>query len=218
VVFICAIGIAFFSVVRMRLILYLVCSILVVLGVIGFIALIFLAIAAPLTYQTCSYIDVQLSTSTGTANLFTNLGIQDIGAKVSVCMNGSSKIIQPINSNLSDALDNIKTITTNTQTFNTLIGNYSTTNIKAPFSAAQTILTNVYNAYALDVNDSISLNHLSAISSKSYPVDPLNCISSSVNTDSWVASYTTGTCPVGMSKMYPCSNLGDKTICPSGCY
>jgi type IV secretory pathway component VirB8 len=73
----------------MRFILYFICGILVILGIIGFIALIALTILTPLAYQTCSYLDVQLSTQTGTLNLFTNLGMEDIGNKLSVCMGGN---------------------------------------------------------------------------------------------------------------------------------
>jgi hypothetical protein len=31
-------------------------------------------------------------------------------------------------------------------------------------------------------------------------------------------SFTLFSCPGGKAKMSPCANLGDKTICPLGCY
>ncbi len=119
---------------------------------------------------------------------------------------------------LNDVLDNMATITTNIQTFTTLLGNYSTDNLKSTFIAARDPITAVYNASKLDVDDAVSQAFFTALASKSY-TKSISCDASKVNSDCWVPSFTAGTCSSSLGRMPPCSNLADISVaCPLGCY
>lgn len=62
ILFVCAVGIACWSVVRVRLVIYLICGILLVLGVVSFAALVITAVLIPIGAQSCLYLDAQLAT------------------------------------------------------------------------------------------------------------------------------------------------------------
>lgn len=132
-------------------------------------------------------------------------------------MGGDSNIMYQVDPLLSEALDKIDTITTNAQSFLTLIGIYSTNNVKATFSNARDIILEVHNATKLDLNDSVSAAFFTALSNKQYLVDG-TCNTTTVNGDCWVPSYTAGTCQSGKSRLPPCNNLGVLMTCPLGCY
>jgi hypothetical protein len=195
----CAVMLACCSVVRLRLIIYPVCALLVILGVISFIILIAISIILPINYLTCSYLDLQISSPTNAQNFFSNLGFPDIGSQLSPCFNGDYNLITKINTDLSSALDNIVTISTNTQNFPTLTSLYSTNNLKATFVQARDIIMSVYNASKLDLNDTVSSSFFTAIATKGYVVDG-TCNTTTVNGDCWVPSYTTGTCRSGIGR------------------
>lgn len=197
--------------------MYVVCGAMVILGIFAFIALIIVSVALPINYMACAYLDIQLSSPSTAQTFFTNLGYPDAGSKISPCLHGDYNLINKISSDLGSALDNIVTISTNTQTFPTLIGSYSTTNIKATFVQARDIIASVHNASKLDVNDTVSADFFVALANKTYLVDG-DCNATTVNGDCWVPSYTTGTCKSGIGRMAPCSNLGSTVTCPLGCY
>lgn len=132
-------------------------------------------------------------------------------------MGGDSNIMFQVDPLLSEALDNMDTITTNAQNFLTLIGIYTTNNVKATFNNARDIILEVHNATKLDLNDSVSSAFFTALANKQYLVDG-TCNSTTVNGDCWVPSFSAGTCQSGKSRLPPCNNLADLTRCPLGCY
>jgi hypothetical protein len=136
---------------------------------------------------------------------------------VSPCLGGDSNMVKQVNQSLSDALDNIKTITTNAQDFTSLVGSYSTANVNAVFASALNIITSVSNASKLDLNDTFSRAFFNALASKTYTVGG-TCNTTTVNGDCWVPSYTTGTCNSGIGWLGPCSDLSNLGTCPLGCY
>ena len=126
-------------------------------------------------------------------------------------------MVKQVSQQLSDTLDNVVTISTNTQSFSTLIGQYSTANVQAVFTNARGIIISVHNASRLDLNDTVSSSFFTSLATKAYLVGG-SCNTTTVGGDCWVPSYTAGTCNSGIGRMAPCSNLGDITICPLGCY
>jgi hypothetical protein len=217
ILLICSIGIACWSVVRLRYIIYMMCGTLVVLGFVSFTALIMTALLIPIGSQSCTYLDAQLASPTTAQQFFTNVGMASLGNVISPCLEGDSNMVKQVSQPLSDALDNIVTISTNTQAFSTLIGSYSTSNVLAVFSNARDIIISVYNSSKLDLNDTLSLGFFTKLATKAFLVGG-TCNTTTVGGDCWVPSYTAGTCNSGIGRMGPCSNLADITVCPIGCY
>lgn len=214
---VCAIALACWSVVRLRHIIYVVCGALIVLGVASFTALVMASLLIPVGSQACTYLDKQLSSPSAAQQFFVNVGLPKFGEMVAPCFGGDSNMVKQVSQPLSDALDNIVTISSNTQTFPTLTGRYTTSNVQSVFSNARNIIISVYNASKLDLNDTVSSNFFTSLATKAYPVLG-TCNTTTVGGDCWVPSFTAGTCSSGIGRMGPCSNLSNLTVCPLGCY
>lgn len=209
---------ACFSVVKVRMLMYFACVFLFIVGFISFALLIILSAIAPNLSQICGYMDTKLSTGAGTKTLFTRLGFSQIGDFMSNCMSdGNGWVMDKISPTFNTSFSNLLLISRSAQLFNTLIPGYSTANFNAPFTSATTIVNKVLNAQLLDLNDTISLTHISKVHTISYPILPA-CDVLSVQSDSWMPSYDLYTCTGGKAQNPPCLNLSSLTTCPYGCY
>lgn len=74
-----AIILACYSVVKVRLIMYLTCGFMLFLSFISFALLIIIAALAPNLSQICSYADRQFVSGNTTATFFSNLGVGQLG-------------------------------------------------------------------------------------------------------------------------------------------
>ena len=209
---------ACFSVVKVRLIIYFACVFLFIVGFISFTLLIILSAIAPNLSQICHYMDSKLATGAGTSTLFTKLGFSQIGDFMSNCMSdGNGWVMDKINPTFNASFSNLLLISRSVQLFNGLIPDYSTSNFNAPFTIGTATVNKVLNAQLLDLNDSISLTHISKVQSITYPISS-NCDVLSVNADSWMPSYDQYTCAGGKAQNSPCLNLASLASCPYGCY
>ena len=77
---------ACYSVVKVRLIMYLTCGFMLFLSFISFALLILIAAIAPNLSQICSYADHQFASGSTTATFFANLGVGQLGNFLSNCM------------------------------------------------------------------------------------------------------------------------------------
>lgn len=135
------------SVVKIRLIFYFACGILIFLTLIALILLCILSALAPNVGQMCAYTDLKLATSAGASTFFTNLGLSDLGTLLGNCMSdGSGIIMDKINPSFNDTFSDIVKISRNVLLFNSLIPSYSTANLASPFTSATAIITKVKNA------------------------------------------------------------------------
>ena len=209
---------ACFSVVKVRLIMYFACSFLFFFGFISFVLLIILAALAPTLSHTCAYLDSKISTGAGTADLFTRLGFSTMGNFFSNCMSdGTGWMMNDLNPTFNTTFSDLILITKNIQLFNLVIPNYSTANLTAPFTSGLSTVNKVLNARLIDVNDTIALNHITAVRLVSYPID-IACTTLNVQGDSWMPSYDLYSCPGGKASNTPCGDLSSTGTCPLGCY
>ena len=213
-----AIILACFSVVKVRLIMYFACVFLFIIGLFSFSLMIILSALAPTLSQTCRYMDTKFSTGTGTSTFFSKLGFNKIGDFLSNCMaDGTGWAMDKIEPAFNTSFSNLLLISQNAQQFNTLIPSYSTANFTAPFTTGSATVKKVLNAQLLDLNDNISLTHITKVLNQGYSID-VNCSSLNVKGDSWMPSYDLYTCPGGKAQNPPCLNLQILTTCPLGCY
>ncbi len=134
------------------------------------------------------------------------------------CMNdGKGWMMDKISPTFNTSFADLLLISQNTQLFNSLIPSYSSANLAAPFTSGTATVTKVQKAKLLDVNDSISLNHLTKVQSIAYPINTF-CNVINVQGDSWMPSYDIYTCPGGKAQNNPCLNLQSLSTCPAGCY
>jgi hypothetical protein len=213
-----AIILACFSVVKVRLIMYFACVFLFILGLISFTLMIVLSALAPNVSQICGYMDTKLSTGAGTTTFFSRLGFANLGDFLSNCMSdGTGWVMDKIDPSFNTSFSNLLLISRNAQQFNNLIPDYSTGNLTAPFTTGSATVNKVLNAQLIDLNDNISLTHISKVQNLGYPVD-VSCTLLNVQGDSWMPSYDLYTCPGGKAQNAPCLNLQVLTTCPLGCY
>jgi hypothetical protein len=206
------------SVVKVRLIMYFACVFLFIVGFFSFALLIIMSAIAPNLSQICLYMDTKLSTGSGTNILFNKLGFSQIADFMANCMaDGNGWVMDKINPTFNASFANLLLISRSVQLFNGLIPDYSTANFTAPFTSGTSTVNKVLNAQLLDLNDSISLTHISKVQSISYPASS-NCDVLSVNADSWMPSYDQYTCAGGKAQNQPCLNLASLGTCPYGCY
>jgi hypothetical protein len=209
---------ACFSVVKVRMIMYFACVFLFIIGFVSFALLIALAAIAPNLSQICSYMDSKLTTGAGTNALFTKLGFSQLGDFMSNCMaDGNGWVMDKINPTFNTSFSNLLLISRSAQLFNSLIPDYSTANFTSPFTSANTTVNKVLNSQLLDLNDNISLAHISKVQSITYPIS-VNCDVTAVNADSWMPSFDIYTCSGGKAQNPPCLNLSTLSTCPYGCY
>ena len=84
--FVGSILIAFCTVIRARLIMYFTCGFLVLLGLAGFVFLVYLAFVHPQMNQICSYADKRLVSGNATKIMIQNMGYTDYADKIAACM------------------------------------------------------------------------------------------------------------------------------------
>jgi len=198
--------------------MYFACVFLFIIGFISFALTIVLSALAPNVSQICHYVDTKLSTGAGTSAFFSRLGFNQLGDFLSNCMaDGTGWAMDKIGPTFNTSFSNLLLISQNTQLFNALIPDYSTTNLTAPFTSASTTVNKVLNAQLLDINDNISLTHISKVQNVVYPID-IACTVLNVQGDSWMPSYDLYTCPGGKAQNPPCLNLSKLSTCPLGCY
>lgn len=209
---------ACFSVVKVRMLMYFACVFLFIVGFVSFALLIGLSAIAPNLSQICSYMDSKLTTGAATSALFTRLGFSQLGDFMSNCMaDGNGWVMDKISPTFNTSFSNLLLISKNAQLFSSLIPGYSSANLIAPFTSANLTVNKVLNAQLLDLNDSISLTHITKVQSITYPLS-VNCDVTAVNADSWMPSYDIYTCSGGKAQNPPCLNLSTPSTCPYGCY
>jgi hypothetical protein len=213
-----AILLAFFSVVRIRLIMYFTCGIMYFLSLLSFVLLIFLALLGPNLSQVCSYMETKFATGAGTQDFFAKMGWSQFGQLTSQCMgDGSGWMMNDIESTFNVSYADLVVITQGAQLLNDLIPHYSTANLLAPFTTGTATVNSVLNAQLLEVTDTVATNFIQGVRLVSYPL--VTCTNpTNVNADSWMPSYTLYTCPSGKAQNNPCGNLGSTATCPNGCF
>lgn len=77
---------ACYSVVKVRLIMYLTCGFMLFLSFISFALLIIVAAMAPNLSQICSYVDTKLASGNTTTTFFSDIGAGQLGNFLSNCM------------------------------------------------------------------------------------------------------------------------------------
>jgi len=146
------------------------------------------------------------------------MGYPEYANSIANCMqDGNGKLIDTLNPSFSTSFDMINVIARGTLPFNDKIPSFTQANIDAPFITVATILTQVKNAEAWDIDDTTAKNHVNKTFSKNYTLC-VTCNSVAINGDAWMPSFSIYTCPAGKSKMAPCADLSVQTTCPLGCY
>lgn len=179
-----------------------------------------MAVLMPNVAQICGYVDKKLSTGASTVDLFKSFQFGDAADLYSDCMtDGNGDMITQLNDNFTDPFNSIVTISRKTLQFNDLIPSFSTDALQNPFDSGAAVIDNVNISAVLDVEDSVALDFFTALASKSYTMDPIDCTgTTNINADSWTPSFQIIDCGAGAFKQPPCTDLSDTVVCPVGCY
>ena len=210
-----------FTVVRVRLVLYFTCGILMFMAVITFAMLIVFGVFLPNISQACAYIDKKISTEAGLVDVFDKLLFNSSGNLFAKCSptTGSGDIIYNLNAEFYIPFQSINLISSYTLKFNNLVPNFQTANFQKPFTEAAAVITQVKTTVKLEIQDTVALNFLTALANKVYTKNAVTCTNvANINGDSWVPSRSIITCQGGSYAQNACNDLSNTVQCPLGCY